>query len=1118
MWRFIKILASIVIVLAVLVVVAVVALSQIDMDSYKSFVASTVEKRTGRVLTIDGEVSFKPSLSPTLVVEDVKFENAGFASDPYMFTAQRLEGELELKPLLNGDIQIRGVKLIEPQLFLERGHGELRNWRFRKQRKRPNIPVLLIDKAEIQGGRVVYTNSVSGFRYEYKGQSAHAWLREGTQIVEAVADGLLDGVQTHAEGTFGELEHIFLPGQASQINLTANTAQIDWDINGTVKDAIMARGVNIDLAAHTDSTANIDVFTKFPIPDFGIAKATARLAGDPSAFTLGGIAGEVVGEREGGTIQGWIEELGKSNRMELSIKGEAESLVEFLAAFDRKWWLDGKVSTAFLLQGVKKDYSLDDVTVNMSSADIDATLTGSVGTVSRLRNLNFDIDYTVDDISIFSERMGTPLPVVGPAIGTASLSRSDGAVTLEDIQADIESDLVVVKATGAIQDAGKLHEMNIELEGRTEQPSILSETLRYPLPEIGDLRFDAQLIRGDDAYRIERLSAGLSTPEFNIGVSGLIDDLRGLQGLDLEVSVLTDSLDQLSEITGYELPASNALQSFGRVFYESNESKRAHIDSTIKGENFTASIAGTVDNLLRFDGVESTIQLNAESLDELSRIFKTDFPEFNNLKLAGTVRHSQGIAAQTQDAQGNVIEVPAIKPVTWVDAVLASGNTQAKVQGNIDFDQTPKVFDLKLDVSTKTLADLEPITGTRWPAVGPVTGTSNLRVDESGYAFNGFKLKVDGSDLLGDAVIVPGQGNTIPVITGSMTSDVLDLRPFLANEETDSSKKKEPWFSDKPFEFDFVRGVRMQLDIKAGQLLSRWTHLDNMQTQITTQDGRLQMPLTANLNPGSVDMRFDVDTNQHSMPVAFKLLAADVDTEQISNIRDENIVQDGNIDLDILINGSGASMDELMAGADGHILLTMNSGQISQTVLRLIGADILWQMAHMLNPFGKRRNYLDLECGVFGFRIEDGIAHSNKWIATRSKEVAVIGAGVINLDTEDVEIALTPKAREGIGISASSLVKLVRLGGSLSDLKAEADPAGLLKSGASIGAAVASGGLSLLAQGLFDRVTANNRLCQKTLDNFHRGVADNGTAVKTTKAPVDSRKLNGNGVGIEDRK
>ncbi len=1126
MLRFIKILASIVIVLAVLVVVALLALSQIDMARYKDFVAATVEKRTGRTLTIAGDVSFKPSLSPTVVVEDVKFENAGFASDPYMFTAQRLEGELELKPLLNGDIQIRGIKLIEPELFLERGHGELRNWRFRKERKRPNIPVLLIDKAEIQGGRVVYTNSVTGFRYEYKGQSANAWLREGTQIVEAVADGLLDGVPTHAEGTVGELTHLFLPEQGSSIALTANTAQINWQVTGMVKDAIMARGVDLDITATTESTENIGVFTRFSIPDFGRAEAAAKLTGDPRAFTLGAIAGIVNGDGEGGTVEGWIEELGKSNRMALNVDAQTDSLVDFLVAFDRNWWLDGKAATTFVVQGKKKDYSLNNVVVDVNSADVSARLTGRAGTVARLRDLDFDVTYEVNDISVFSERVGTPLPAVGPAIGTARLRRGDGAVSLDDIQAAIDSELAEVRSSGSIQNAARLQGMAFELEGKTTQPSLLSETLHYPLPESGDLRFDVQLVRDDDAYQVERISAGLTMPEFDIGAAGLIEDLRGLQGLDLEVSVSTRSLAELSGITGYELPETDALQSFGRIYYESNESKRAHIDMTIKGTDFDASIAGTVDDLLLFDGVESTVQLNARSLDQVSKIFKTDFPEYRNLKFAGTLRHTQGVRSETPPGQAsqnnvsgdNASQNTETKPVTWMDAVLVSGDTRAKVQGNMYVVQTPKVFDLKLDFNTATLADLEPITRSQWPAVGPVSGTSELRVDEAGYAFNGFNLKVDGSDFRGNAVVMPGKDGAVPVVSGSMTSNVLDLRPFLAQRKTDDSKRKEPWFSDEPFDFDFVRGVQMQLDVEAGQMYSRWTHLDNLQTRITTKNGRLQVPLTAKLNPGSIDMSLTVDTNSPAMPVEFKLLASEVDTEQISNIRDDNVVQDGNIDLDIVIMGAGASLGQLMADADGHIVLTMNSGKISQTVLRLIGADILWQLARMLNPFGERRDYLDLECGVFAFRVADGVAQSDKWIATRSKEVAIVGAGVIDLDTEEVEIALTPKAREGIGVSASSLAKLVRLGGSLSDLKAEADPAGFLKSGASIGAAVASGGLTLLAQGLFDRVTANNRLCQKTLDNFHRSVAVNGVVDKAAKAPVSSRPVNGNGIEIEDRK
>ncbi len=1118
MWRLLKILASTITVLIVLVVLAVVALTQVDVERYEDFVASTIEKRTGRKLTIDGEVRFKPSLSPTLVVEDVKFENADFAADPYMFTAKRLEGELELKPLLGGDIQIRSVKLIDPQLFLERGPGELRNWRFRKKRKRPNIPVLYIDKAEIQGGRVVYTNSATGFRYEYTGQSAYGWLREGTQIIEVVADGLLDGVPTHAEGTLGELEHLFLPEQASTIAVHANTADIDWGIKGTVQDALLARGVNFDVAANAASTTSIAVFTPFPIPDLGAVSATATLKGEPKAFTLGDIDGEVKGEDQSGSLRGWIEQLGKRNRMELNVSGKTESLVEFLAAFDRDWWLDGEATTRFVLQGVQKDYNLRDVIVNLESKDVNASLTGTVGTVSRLRDSDFDIEYEVNDISVFSDRLGTPLPAVGPAMGSARLRHADSVVTLGDIQAAIKNELLVANASGTIQDVGRLQGINVELGGVTTQPSLFADRLRFSLPEEGDLRFDAQLTRDDDAYRVERLSAGLSTAEFDIGVSGLVEDLRGLTGVDLEVSVLTDSLDKLSELSGQSLPPTDALQTFGRIYYEGGGSQRTHLDATIKGSDFDAAIAGAVDDITRFDGVEATVQLNADSLRQLSQIFKTDFPKLNNVKLAGTVRHNQADPVQTNNVDDEPAVVQARDPLTWVDGVLVSGNTRTKVQGSVDFTKTPKKWDVELNLNTNTLADLAPIIQSPWPGVGPVTGAARLLADGSSYAFDNVNVQVDGSDFQGNVAFVPGSGDTNPVITGVLESGVLDLRPFLPKKDDSVAGKKEKWFSERPFKFDFIRNSEFQIDLKAGELISRWSRLENLETRITTKNGQLQMPLTANLEPGNVDMTLEINVNKPVMPVTFKLLATDVDTEQISNIRDENIVQDGNIDLDILIDSDGRSLHELMAGANGHFLLTVNSGRISQTVLRLIGADILWQMARLLNPFGKRRNYLDLECGVFGFRIDDGVAHSNKWIATRSKEVAVVGAGVINLDSEDVEIALTPKAREGIGVSASSLVKLVRLGGTLSDLKAEADPAGLLKSGAYIGAAVASGGLSLLAQGLFDRVTANNRLCQKTLDNFDRGIVENGEQSESIKVPVTSRAVNNGRPSIQDRK
>jgi hypothetical protein len=233
-----------------------------------------------------------------------------------------------------------------------------------------------------------------------------------------------------------------------------------------------------------------------------------------------------------------------------------------------------------------------------------------------------------------------------------------------------------------------------------------------------------------------------------------------------------------------------------------------------------------------------------------------------------------------------------------------------------------------------------------------------------------------------------------------------------------------------------------------------------------------------------------VDTTRTPTAIELQLYATDVDTEQISALQGDGMVQEGNININMELAGSGNSMREWIANTDGHLLLVINSGKVSQPVLRLIGADILWQVANIVNPFNRKRDYFEFECGVIGFRIRDGVARSNRWIATQSREVTVLGAGLIDLGSEEVQIALRPKAREGIGISASSLVKMVRIGGTIKDPKPEADPSGLLQSGASIGAAVFSGGLTILAQGLYDRFTANQDVCETTHRNFIRSLTD----------------------------
>jgi hypothetical protein len=71
------------------------------------------------------------------------------------------------------------------------------------------------------------------------------------------------------------------------------------------------------------------------------------------------------------------------------------------------------------------------------------------------------------------------------------------------------------------------------------------------------------------------------------------------------------------------------------------------------------------------------------------------------------------------------------------------------------------------------------------------------------------------------------------------------------------------------------------------------------------------------------------------------------------------------------------------------------------------------------------------------------------------------------------------KPRKGIGVSASMFTNpYIRLGGTLANPAIEMKPAEAL---ATTGVAVATMGISLLAKGLFDRVTAEKKVCEQAM-------------------------------------
>ena len=96
-----------------------IALARFDPDSLKPRIEAAVQQATGRRLTLAGPIGLKLALVPTLTVEGAALANMPGGSRPEMARVRRVEVELALLPLLRQRVEVRRLRLVEPDILLE---------------------------------------------------------------------------------------------------------------------------------------------------------------------------------------------------------------------------------------------------------------------------------------------------------------------------------------------------------------------------------------------------------------------------------------------------------------------------------------------------------------------------------------------------------------------------------------------------------------------------------------------------------------------------------------------------------------------------------------------------------------------------------------------------------------------------------------------------------------------------------------------------------------------------------------------------------------------------------------------------------------------------------------
>jgi AsmA family protein len=457
------------------------------------------------------------------------------------------------------------------------------------------------------------------------------------------------------------------------------------------------------------------------------------------------------------------------------------------------------------------------------------------------------------------------------------------------------------------------------------------------------------------------------------------------------------------------------------------------------------------------------------------------------------------------------LKLSAFDSEVGIDGILANG----VVDRGLVFGLWMKSPDIGKTAELASAA-IQDLKGIKAPNV-PFAASVSLARTEDRFELINFKANLGDSNISGKGVVNLAEDR--PRLNAEFASKRLDfarLFPAASAEQpgkqqtkpgADISEKPARIFPADPLPLDGLRAIDAKLSLSVDSIrLANGIGIEKAMVKADLERGRLVLaPIQAQVGGGRIDGRIELDglTGTASMSVSVsgkKVRIGDL----LGQLELGGVIEGGATDLKLEMKGKGASVRDIMAGLNGEITVEVGEGRIHNSALDIAGADVFMQMFGALSPGTAQQDFSALSCAVVKFDIKDGLARAVKGIALETDKVNMVGEGVIDLKTEKIDFAVNPEAREGAGLNlGGAAAGLVRVRGTLAEPAIGIDEVGAAKTAASVGAALATGGLSLLGEALVSRTTRDSHPCLTALGK----TPPDETPAKTKPAPEPASKI-----------
>lgn len=347
-----------------------------------------------------------------------------------------------------------------------------------------------------------------------------------------------------------------------------------------------------------------------------------------------------------------------------------------------------------------------------------------------------------------------------------------------------------------------------------------------------------------------------------------------------------------------------------------------------------------------------------------------------------------------------------------------------------------------------------------------------LRPTAKGFAIDRLRLSVGTQVLEGNLEV--NSTMALPVVHARLRANRLVIAPDISFYDHKPADSNAALDTAIPYQWADPEVVLLDIELVADSAQLAGVEFGRIQlAAMSNSGGPLDLKLTGKLLGGEVTLDADVESANESISIAFD--GARLEPGQMASMRSGGraLINGARTQIRIKAKGSGPTGRQVIASLNGRAMLESGPGTVVNNPVDRLGTGVFYTLLQSLNPFAERRPVSDLDCVVARMLIVDGAMQADQTLAMQTDQVNVLASGIVDLNKGTLEIIAKPTPRAQLTPSLGDFAGDIHLSGPIADPKVALEGLNPM----SIGAGLATGGLSLLADGLFNRVSAPAQPC-----------------------------------------